>query len=293
LKNFVKIFITISVVIAVFAACGSEDVPTAATGEPNVITAATVNAQDTAANAGAQDTANANAGAQNTGANANTNAQDTQGTAAPQTTTEAATTMEPDEEVIQNAEVPGLAEEIVMPLPYGDYVPEVEATRDFYFPFVPKLDGVPMALIQIVPGEELDIWISDDIVLEEAQTSVYQSKNIVSFISDFGLSDKEVKKAMELFYENTDPQILTGGDVDVIISGDEAAINKRFASDLSIVKGDKIYPPSWVYENSYEAIKAVGITPEELTAKLKFYKELSITDEAKKALTDKVNGYKG
>jgi hypothetical protein len=303
-KHFLTV-IALSLTIAAFAACGSEDVPTAATGEANIITAATendptantnnqtANAQDTAANAPAEGTA-ANEPAQDPGENTNTPAQNPAETTAPPETTAATTTVtEPDEEVINAADFPELTEEIEMPLPYGDNPPAAEATRSFYFPFVQKLDGVPGALLTIVPAEELEIWISDDILSEDAQTSVYSSKNIVSFISDFSLSDSDVKTAMAVFYENTDPQILMGKDVDVIIDGDEAAINKHFASEFSIVKGSKIYSPQWVYENSPNAYKEAGITPAELSAKLAKYKELGLSSEALKALTEKIEGYKG
>jgi hypothetical protein len=300
-KHFITI-VALSLLITTFAACGGggEDIPTAATGEANVITAATdpTGANDPTgggeAPAGVSNETPGGAANDPTGSpNATeTAAPNAAGTAAPATTTAEITTPEPDEEVI-DIDIPELMEEIEMPLPFGDNSPEGEATRSFYFPFVPKLDGVPGALLTIVPAEELEVWISDDILPENGQFSINDSKNIYTFISDFGLSASEVKKAMEIFYENTDPKILMGADVDVIISSDEAAINKRFASDYSIVKGDKIYSPSWVYENSANSYKEAGITKAELTAKLKLYKELGLSDEALKALTAKIEAYTG
>jgi hypothetical protein len=283
------------------AACGSEDVP-AATNQPNVITASENQTGDTTGSGDpiqsgepSQTGDPASSGdpiqsGDQAGAGEITTAENPVIANDPHATEPAVT--EPDEDIVSDVDFPEPLEE-EMPLPFGENPPEAEATRSFYFPFVPKLDGVPGALFSTLPLDELEVWFTDEIISEEPQTSVNQSKNIYTFIGDFGLSGDAVKTALAEFYEFTDPRMFTGADVDVLLRGNETEINKHFASEYSIVVEDKIYPPHWVYISSAAAYKEAGITPAALSEKLALYKDLGLTDEALSALTKKINAYKG
>jgi hypothetical protein len=288
----IKTLIAAALIIAVCAACGSEDVPAAVTNEANVITAGEVTAAP-----GETLPTPANPGDPAEPGEPGDPAQTAETTQNPAVANDPHATeppiIEEDEEILVDDGSGDPIEVAAMPAPFGANPPEAEATRSFYFPFVQKFDGVPGALLMTIPAEDLEIWISDDIMSEEPQTSVNDSKNIYTFISDFGLSDAEVKEAMKMFYEMSDPQILSGDDIDVIVGGSEADINKRFASEYSIVAGGKIYPPHWVYENSPESYKEAGITPAELKEKLELYKNLGMSETALAALTKKIEAYEG
>jgi biotin operon repressor len=301
----IKTLIATILIIAVCAACGgSEDVPAAATDGANVITASGEAAEPgetvpTAAGDQAQSGGEAAADPGNpTGATDPSQSGETAAvTENPAVVNDPHATeppiIEEDEEILIDDGSGDTTDAAVMPAPFGANPPEAEATRSFYFPFVSKFDGVPGALLMIVPAEDFEIWISDDIVSEEPQTSVNDSKNIYTFISDFGLSDDEVKEALKMFYEMSDPQMLSGDDIDVIVGGSETDINKRFASEYSIVAGGKIYPPHWVYENSAESYKEAGITPEMLNDKIELYRDLGMSETAVAALIKKIEAYKG
>lgn len=75
--------------------------------------------------------------------------------------------------------------------------------------------------------------------------------NIFSFISNFNITKDEAESALSVYLNTDDEQIkITHDELDLILSGDIKAITTEFASDYSIVSGENIYAPSWVYFHS-------------------------------------------
>ena len=198
----------------------------------------------------------------------------------------------PDNELVgenlQNNEV----EAYVMPRPFefsgGDM------NRSFYEPCEMLFDGVPVELLRLVEQSKYESWANDRNILHKAPSSLKDYTNIYSFIVEFDISNEDVLSALSVYLQSDDPSIaMSEEDVNIILSKDEAAIIERFATEYSIVVGEHIYSPQWIYENSIEAYKDAGITPEMIKDKLSLYGTISFTHEAAKAFQSKLSDFIG
>ena len=154
-----------------------------------------------------------------------------------------------------------------------------------------------------IPGELCDLRYYDEVnrwsyrhwdSKAEIPSSIKDYMNIYAFITDFDITREEAETALKYYLYSDDPQIrITREEFDIIFSGDVALITKTFASEYSIVIGENIYSPEWVYFHSAEDYKAAGITPEMLAEKIDLYSEILFTDEARLAFSEKLSAYIG
>ena len=154
-----------------------------------------------------------------------------------------------------------------------------------------------------IPGELCDLRYYDEVnrwsyrhwdSKAEIPSSIKDYMNIYAFITDFDITREEAETALKYYLDSDDPQIrITREEFDIIFSGDVALITKTFASEYSIVIGENIYSPEWVYFHSAEDYKAAGITPEMLAEKIDLYSEILFTDEARLAFSEKLSAYIG
>ncbi len=198
----------------------------------------------------------------------------------------------PDNELVgenlQNNEV----EAYVMPRPFefsgGDM------NRSFYEPCEMMFDGVPVELLRLVEQSKYESWADDHNIFYEAPSSLKDYTNIYSFIVEFDISNEDVLSALSVYLQSNNPSIaMSEEDVNIILTRDEAAIIERFATEYSIVVGEHIYSPQWIYENSIEAYKDAGISPEMIKDKLSLYGTFSFTYEAAKAFQSKLSEFIG
>ena len=79
----------------------------------------------------------------------------------------------------------------------------------------------------------------------------------------------------------------------MIFYANTPAPSGRDCSEYSIVVGECIYCPNWIYTHSAEEYNNVGITVEDIAAKSDLYADFGFTDEARTAFSNKLTNYTG
>lgn len=166
----------------------------------------------------------------------------------------------------------------------------------FYEPLQPKIGHITASLSDYFQIDEFEKWAETVNVLyrkgENVPTEINDFLNVYAVIEYFDISDEQVKAAYEaeINMEN-EPNLMRQNDLDILLSKDVPKILSHFSSDESIVIGDRIYSPQWIYENTIEAYKNEGISPFILRQKYELYMQHNFTDEAKEYLTEKIDAY--
>jgi hypothetical protein len=212
------------------------------------------------------------------------------------TTTEATTieetTIEETTTIAETTAVP--AEELIdsnMPNPFPE---GSDDNVSYYQPGNHILDNVTVSLLRLVDDTEQIEWMESFDFFNNPPSSLTEYLNLYSFIKKFEISDEDVIEAMSAHLNSDNPQTkVTEEELDLILHGSEADIVSYFASDYSIVVGDKIYSPHWIYTHTPAAYKQAGITPDDLREKAVVYENISFTPEARAALNEKINSYIG
>ena len=107
-------------------------------------------------------------------------------------------------------------------------------------------------------------YTSSVYVEPEDRTGVDTGINIYTFIKFFDISDNDVREA--LADKHTLAGDYTSEEVEILLSGDKSAIGRTFSSKWAIVKGEKIYSPYWLQNNSYDKWEAAGITADDISS---------------------------
>ncbi len=166
----------------------------------------------------------------------------------------------------------------------------------YYEALIPKIGHISSTFAGLFDQDEFNKWRDSVNVLyrkgEDVPTDINGFLNVYAMMNYFDLSDEDVTKAFEYeLSQDDEPDYMNETDLQILLSRDEAAILSHFKSDASIVIGDRIYSPQWVYENSLRAYRDAGITPEMLKEKLAIYNQFNFTDEARNYLINKINQY--
>lgn len=178
-----------------------------------------------------------------------------------------------------------------MPSPFAE-LSDGDANSAFYQPCEILLDGIPTELIRLVDSTEFENWKSEHNIFEKAPSGLRDYPNAYSFIVEFDIPENEVLSALSVYLHSDDPRIaISEDDINIILSRDEKAIIERFASDYSIVIGNKIYSPQWIYENSVDSYKETEITADMIKEKLPLYSNIKFTDEAREAFQTKLGEF--
>ncbi len=182
-----------------------------------------------------------------------------------------------------------------MPKPFSDDC--IEQNAGFYQPCNRILDDIPVELINLRDSDEVADWISSfpsESITDSAPSSITEYKNIYSFAMHFEITKDEAKSALKYYLNSDDEQIrITQEQLDIIFSEDVEKITRTFASKYSVVVGECIYCPNWIYTHSIEEYTNAGITAEAITAKIKLYSDFNYTNEARTAFSNKLSDYTG
>lgn len=165
----------------------------------------------------------------------------------------------------------------------------------FYQPCNRVLDNIPGSIMQLRDSSAVEEWISSISWTDlKNSCSIKDYHNLYSFITDFGITRQEAETALAYYLESDDDQLrITHGELDVILSGNISEITRIFASEYSIVCGDKIYSPCWVYYHSAGEYRSAGITPEAILSKVPLYSNIYFTDQARTAFGEKLSEFTG
>jgi hypothetical protein len=88
-------------------------------------------------------------------------------------------------------------------------------------------------------------------------------------------------------------RMFTKDEIEALLSRDVERVLEQFATEQSVVVGDRVYSPFWLYINTPEDIKAAGITAEMIEEKLPLYAEFNFTEEATLAFEEKLSEFVG
>lgn len=166
----------------------------------------------------------------------------------------------------------------------------------FYEPLLPKLGHITAEFGKYINLDEFEEWAYSVSVLhlkgDNVPTDLNDFLNAYALVEFFNITDEQIKAVYEaeINMEN-EPMLMRQEDLEILLTRDESKILAHFASEESIVIGNKIYSPQWIYENSVEAYKNEGISPLLLKQKYSLYMQYNLTQEAKEYLTKKINEY--
>lgn len=179
-------------------------------------------------------------------------------------------------------------EDIEMPIPFENEGGDLNS--DFYSTVDLKLGYIDMSFVNMVGVDEFESWLSSTSSSTSELTSVGEAANLYSFFKHFGISDDVVRENL-VNMRNGSADDFSDEEIDLILSGDDAAVAEHFGADTAIIKGSDIYSLKWIYYHSPKDYAAAGITGTELEAALPMFAELNFTDEAENAITMKINSY--
>lgn len=191
-----------------------------------------------------------------------------------------------------------LLSEEQMPNPFGEDIDcGGDQNASFYQPCNRGLDNIPVELVNLRDPDDTANWFSSfpaKSIISVAPDSINEYKNIYSFITHFDITKEEAETALTYYLNSDDKQIrITREQLDIIFSKDVEIITQTFASEYSIVVGECIYCPNWIYTHSVEEYNDVGITVEDINAKSDLYSNFGFTDEARTAFSNKLSNYTG
>lgn len=185
-------------------------------------------------------------------------------------------------------------EESGMPDPFGSKAEGTGGDENdgFYLPCNYILNNIPGALLDLRDSNEVNKWLEKDKFSSrsEAPSRVNDYVNLYSFIIEFNITREEAETALEYYLNDN---YITYEHLDIIFSGDIELITKTFASEYSIVVGDRIYSPEWLYMHSPDEYRAAGITAADILSRVDSYRYILFTDEARQAFSEKLSAYTG
>ena len=119
-----------------------------------------------------------------------------------------------------------------------------------------------------IPGELIG-YVGNDAVSEWIGIGFNPESNLQAFIEDFSLTAEEIRAALTESGNTIDVYGLTDESLDALCSGDQAAINRLFASDFAAVsESGSIYTLNWLIRHTAADYQTEGISRSELEALL-------------------------
>lgn len=193
----------------------------------------------------------------------------------------------------------------VMPEPFGAGCPRIF----FHYPCVDKFHCLSIVFDEYSTENNFDLYQFCEVEMKMNRggfdTSIEDFTNLYTYMNYFNISGEEMCELMKKSNaaQNWDNAVYDGieapsepyteEDMEVLLSGDITAITAHFTSPYSIVIGEKIYSPEWVYFHTAEDYEAVGITPEMLAEKAELYSDAGFEEPAKTAFEKKLSDYIG
>ncbi len=190
-----------------------------------------------------------------------------------------------------------------MPDPFGNACGD--ENNDFYLPFVPKFNTI-MDIVYELAGDNnaFQLW-TEDMSKIETPYRLEDDVNLYSFMVRFDISGKDVcaalreyNKMQERWVEELDIPInpttyFSDEELEAIESEDKEVIVNCFASDYSIVVGDNVYSPNWIYYHTAKDYAECGITSEVLKECTDKYSGINFTPDALTAFENKLSEFTG
>ena len=135
--------------------------------------------------------------------------------------------------------------------------------------YVFKYDNIPEGVIRYIGLDTFDAWVKDE--------SYAKDKNIQNCIEYFGLTKEDLTEALDPPETDDTGFDLTVSEIDALCSGDQAKINKTFASEYAAVsESGSIYTVFWLAAHTAKDYKAAGLSESTVETALQNCAELDI-----------------
>ena len=135
--------------------------------------------------------------------------------------------------------------------------------------YVFKYDNIPEGVIRYIGLDTFDAWVKDE--------SYAKDKNIQNCIEYFGLTKEDLTEALDPPETDDTGFDLTVSEIDALCSGDQAKINKTFASEYAAVsESGSIYTVFWLAAHTAKDYKAAGLSESTVEPALQNCAELDI-----------------
>lgn len=162
----------------------------------------------------------------------------------------------------------------------------------FYLPCSRVLDNIPVELLRLREEDKVNEWLTSFDVIKNPPDSIEKYPNIYSFITAFNISDSELGEALSYYLNSTDEQIkISDEQLDTILTRDVERITEYFASEYSVIKGDKLYCPNWIYWHTADDYEKAGIIPRDIIQKEELYRSFGFSEEAAAAFEKKLSDF--
>ncbi len=128
---------------------------------------------------------------------------------------------------------------------------------------------IPNELIEYIGQDKFNAWVSD--------SSYTLPHNMQTCIEYFNLTEEQVLEALNPPVTSDDPNFLTVSDIEILCSGDQAAINRNFVSEYAALSEDgSIYTVFWLAAHTAEDYEAAGLSEAAVDTALQNCAELEI-----------------
>lgn len=171
--------------------------------------------------------------------------------------------------VSESSEENSLAEQSTVSV----YTEEVESEHlcsdEEEWDYVFKYGNIPGELIDYIGTDKFNAWVHDE--------SYTKERNIQSCIEYFGLTKEDLTEALDPPETDDTGFDLTVSEIDALCSGDQAKINRAFASQKAAVsESGSIYTISWLAAHTAEDYEAAGLSEGAVETALQNCAELDI-----------------
>ena len=155
-----------------------------------------------------------------------------------------------------------------------------------------RLSSLPEALMKMAEGGYS--WEYDYVKGKPAYAlTLMDYANIYSFIHTHDLDPDALREALSDADQMVHRKAFTEEEIDLLLGDDQAAAMAHFASESTIVMGEKGYSEKWMYDHPLWAWRMAGITPDMVAAVQENYYNPLFTQEAADAFSRKLYLYTG
>ena len=173
-----------------------------------------------------------------------------------------------------------------MPIPFADT--GADECYMFYQPFESYFAEIPETLTSGFSVEEVDGYFNSFDIVNDPSDNIMGYPNIYSFIRYFDIRYDDVREALSFMTEsnkyNVNDQVLEN----FIISDNAEYTSNYFGNEYSIVAGNKIYSPNWLYLHTVEDWIEADIIGSGLSEIAEKYCEFPFEEDARIAFEEKL-----
>lgn len=170
-------------------------------------------------------------------------------------------------------------------MPECGIAPWTEEYRNFTFPWRYEFAEVKNGFMKYIDPEKYIEWGEKAHIWEQGTPyRLEESHNVYSFIKFMAIPWETAAQALgETGFSEEEINVMKSDDIEKII--------KLETSEYSVVIGEKVFSPKWLYYHTGDDYTEAGITAAQVEIMLPLYEKLGLTDEAWAAFRTKLTGF--